>query len=362
MRFRFQVAGPEHEAGLRRILAEEAMPGTIRMAYTREPDFFAGLALEGTFTQAFVALRGGQPEAMGTRAVRTLLVNGQPEPVGYLGGLRARADVRGHLGLARGYAMLKREHGDGRCRAYLTTILEANLEAKALLTAGRGGLPAYRDLGRLWSHLLLVERRRKPVPGVRRAVAGDLSRIVAFLVDHGPQRQFFPVLSAEDFGTPFLHGFQIEDFWLFERGGELRALLGAWDQRARRQLRVQGYAPWLAISRPAINLALRFRGLAPLPAPGCEVPTVQATFLRVAGDDPADLETLLAGALAGLAGADLMGLALVLHERDPLRPAVERFLNIPLKSRLFGVGWEDADPWFQGLEPSLVPYVDAAFL
>ena len=362
MRFSFRLAGPEHEAGLRRILAEEAMPGSIRLAFTREPDFFAGLALEGPFTQAFVALEEGKPVAMGTRAVRNLMVNGQPEAVGYLGGLRVLPSVRGHLGLSRGYALLKREHQDGRCRAYLSTILEANESAMALLTTERAGLPDYRDLGRLWSHLLLVERRRRSVAGVRRAVAGDLDRILAFLVEHGPHRQFFPVLEANDFGTPFLHGLRIEDFWLLERGGELRALLGAWDQRAHRQLRVQGYAPWLGALRPMINLLLRLRGLASLPASGGEVPMVQATFLRVAGEDPADLEALLAGTLAGLAGTDLMGLALVLHERDPLRPAVDRFLNIPLKSRLFGVGWEDASPWFQGLDPSRVPYIDAAFL
>lgn len=362
MPFRFQVAGPEHETGLRHLLAEEAMPGSIRLAYMREPDFFAGLALEGPFTQAFVALDGDQPVGMGTRAVRTNWVNGQPEAVGYLGGLRVRPGVRGRLGLSRGYTLLKREHQDSRCRAYLSTILEANEPARTLLGAGRAGLPNYRDLGLLWSHLLLVNRRWKPVAGVRRAKAEDLDRIIAFLSEQGPQRQFFPVLAADDFGKPSLHGLALEDFWLLERGGEVRAVLGAWDQRARRQLRVQGYAPWLRLLRPGINLCLRLGGLAPLPPPGSNVSLAHAAFLRVAGDSPADLTALLTGALAGLADTDLMGLALLLHERDPLQPALDRFLKITLKSRLFGVGWEDSNPWFGALDPARVPYIDSAFL
>jgi hypothetical protein len=85
-------------------------------------------------------------------------------------------------------------------------------------------------------------------------------------------------------------------------------------------------------------------------------------FLRVAKDDPADLETLLAGILAHLRESGLMGLALVLHERDPLRPALEAFWNLRITSRLCGVGWADSEPWFTGLDGTRVPYADAAFL
>jgi hypothetical protein len=363
MRFRFQLAGPEHEADLRRLLAEEAMPGSIRLAYTREPDFFAGLALEGPFTQAFIALEGDEIVAMGTRAIRQRLVNGRPEAVGYLGGLRARARVRGELGLSRGYALFKQEHQDGRCRGYLSTILEANQEAMALLTARRAGLPAYWDLGRLWSHLVLVDRRRTKVsPEVRRARPEDLDRIRDFLAEPGSVRQFFPVFDGAELGRPSLHGLRSEDFWLLERAGKLVAVLGVWDQRARRQLRVVSYSAWLRLARPLLNTFLHLRGYAALPIAGAEVPMVAGVFLRVADDDPSALETLLAGVLASLGDTELLGLALVLHERDPLRAAMASFANIPLTSRLCGVGWEDSDPWFSNLEATRVPYVDAAFL
>jgi hypothetical protein len=363
MRFRFQLAGPEHEAKLRLLLAEEAMPGSIRLAYTREPDFFAGLRLEGAFSQAFIALEGEAIVAMGTRAIRARMVNGQPEDVGYLGGLRAQARVRGRLGLSRGYGLLREIHQDGRCKGYLSTILEANRKAMALLTSDRAGMPIYRDLGRLWSHLILVERRRDTFQqGVRRAKAEDLARVSAFLFEHGQARQFFPVFDPKELDTPSLQGLRIEDFWLLEREGKLLAVLGVWDQRARRQLRVVSYAPWLKLARPLLNGGLRLRGFAPLPPEGAEVPMVAGAFLRVASDDPADLKTLLKGVLAGLRDAGLLGLALVFHDRDPLRAAMESFATIPLASRLYGVGWEDADPWFGALESTRVPYMDAAFL
>jgi hypothetical protein len=134
MSFRFQLAGPEHDAGLRRLLAEEAMPGPIRLAYTREPDFFTGLALEGPFTQTFVALEDEAVVGMGTRAVRRLYINGEVEDVGYLGGLRVKPGAQRRLGLSRGYRLLKEIHGDGRCPGYLSTILEGNREAACTAT------------------------------------------------------------------------------------------------------------------------------------------------------------------------------------------------------------------------------------
>lgn len=361
--FRFQQAGREEEPGLRRLLAELPMPGPVRLAYTREPEFFQGLALEGPFTQALAALRDGQVVGMATRAVRPCYVNGLPEDLGYLGGLRVHPRVQGHLGLSRGYRLLKDLHRDGRCRGYLSTILEANAAARALLTSGRAGLPAYRPLGSLAGRLLLADRRLRQTPaGVRRAGPGDLDALLDFLRRHGPERQFFPLLRREDFGQPWLRGLEATDFWILEREGCLAGTLAAWDQRASRQLRVASYAPGMSILRPALNLALRLRGFASLPPRGEDVPVAFGCFLCVPGEGPADLEILLAAVLGDLSRRGYLGLAVVLHERDPLRPALDRFPALKSDSRLYGVGWADSDPFFQGLDPSRVPYVDAATL
>jgi hypothetical protein len=161
---------------------------------------------------------------------------------------------------------------------------------------------------------------------------------------------------------PHLHGFRIEDFRLLERGGELRGVLGVWDQRDRKQLRVRSYAPWLGALRPLINGFQALRGFRGLPSAGADVPLAAGTFLRVAGDDPRDLEALITGTLADLSKTDLLGMALMFHERDPLASAAGAFPALRLESRLYGVGWEDSEPWFRALDPALVPYVDAAFL
>ena len=53
---KFALATPEHNPAQRRLARDEGMPGPVRLAYTREPDWFAGQAALGHLQQTVVAL------------------------------------------------------------------------------------------------------------------------------------------------------------------------------------------------------------------------------------------------------------------------------------------------------------------
>jgi len=360
---RCRLAQRDDEAHLRRILAGHAMPGAIRTAYEREPDFHRALEVMGTFQQTLVAEEDGELLGLGIRALRPVLVNGRPMQLGYLGGLRTLARARGGPALARGFRLLRELHGDGRTPAYLSTILEANLPVRALLTSARAPLPHYLDLGRFSTYALLAGRRSpvRPAGGLRvePGSAALLPEILAFLQARQGSLQFAPDLSSGLEPAGFYRDFSPGDFRLARRDGRLVGVIGVWDQSAFRQTRITGYAPWLGLLRPGLNLLATALGVPGLPAPGRTLGEAYLAFRGIEGDDPAVLVALVQAVLAERPGRILL---VALHERDPLRPALRAFRRIPYHARLYCVCWEDGLPFYNGLDPRRVPTLELARL
>lgn len=341
------LAQPRHEPALRAIIAGQEMPGWIRMAYGREPDFFHGLGVEGPFQQAMVYTdRDGAVQGMATRAVKPAWIDGEPAPLGYLGGLRIRPAVRRGMGLVRGFRLLRELHGDGRCGFYLTTITEDNVEAQGILTSGRAGLPRYLPAGRL--HIQVVSTRwlaRKLTIQAGLSVVGaeqvGAERLFGFYEAHGARRQLFPRLRPADLGTPYLRDLALEDFLVVLDGaGEIRGAAALWDQAAFKQTLVTGYARGLRPLVPLLRPAVRWRTGLRLPRAGERLPLVYLSFACLDKDDPALLRALLA---AGGAKLDPRGepcLLLGFHDEDPLSPP--DLSGVSYHSRVYLACWDDA--------------------
>lgn len=351
-RFRFELAGPQDDAELRALLAATPMPGAISVGFRREPSFFDAGAVDGRFRQVVAARdsASGTIVGMGTRSVSPRFVNGSPQPIGYLSGLRVRPKYR-NLGLvARGYALLKQLHADGRTPLYLTTIADDNHRALELLTSGRASLPRYYPLGAY--HTLAFSLRRRSTPPksplgveIRPATDRDLPAIMAFLAETGPSRQFFPCLDANDFGTAsgLYRCLVLSKVLLAVRGGRIVGTLGVWDQRSFRQMIVAGYHRGLALARPAINLWSRLCGGPHLPRPHEPLPYVLGALPTVADDDPQTFQSLVDAALDKAAASDATHLLLGLHGDDPLLASLGSRRVRRYVTRLFAVGWEDGD-------------------
>lgn len=341
------LARPEHEPALRRLIAEDSMPGWIGMAYGREPDFSHGLGVEGPFTQTFVYLdRDGGVQGMGTRAVKPVWLDGEPADLGYLGGLRIRPEHRSGLGLARGFRQFRRLHGDGRCPFYVTTITADNEDAQRILTSGRAGLPHYLPAGRLRCQAVAprwLARRLRAAEGLRLmdGAALGLEGLLAFFEAHGPRRQLFPRLRAQDFGGPYLRGLSLEDFVVVcDAAGEVQAVAALWDQRAFKQTLITGYALSLGLAMPLLRPILRWRTGLRLPRTGQELGLVFLAFTCLRRDDPALLNALLAEAGRRLEGVDVDALLLAFMDDDPLSPT--GLTGVSYDSLVYLACWDEA--------------------
>ena len=368
-RLAFGLATAQDNEELRRFGLEAAMPGPIRFSFDRTPDYLGALRVEGRESEVLVCRESqtGRLVATGHRSVKPAFVNGKPELLGYLGGLRVDQSVRSGRFLGRGYAFLRALHVRRPAHLYVTTIMEDNRPAKEVLLSGRFGLPMYQDLGRFCCMAVGLHGRSGGLAdretSVRAAGPADGAKVVAFLNREGRSRQFFPEYRVEDFGTPggLLAHLEWEDVFLAVCKGELVGVLAAWDQRACRRWRVTGYAPWLRLLRGPVNVVAKMRRMPLLPKAGSAADYFILSLVCIAQDDRTVFRALLEAVIQEKAAQYAFYLAGV-HERDPLLPELMVRPHVALPSRLYAVAWGDGAEAIRRLDPRLVPYLELGAL
>lgn len=366
-RYRIELATLEDDADLRAVMAATPMDGRISVAFHREPSWFAGAVVDGTFRQVIACreVLSGKLVGFGCRSLREVYVNGEPATVGYLSSLRLLPEHRNIGLIARGYAKLRELHRDGRAPYYLTTIAEGNETALKILTSGRAGLPIYHPFGAYHTVALPISRGGKGSmsPGVRTANMSDLPTILAFLSRIGPNRQFFPRLTEQDFGSEqgAMRGLEMKNVLLAERGGDLLGMIAGWDQHSFRQSVVREYHGTLRYLRPIYNLWKGLSGQRVLPSKGQPFRYLMAALPVVADDDVEVLESLLKTLLHQAAGGPWSHLLLGLHERDPLLSVARRYQIATYTTRLYVVCWQDGDNSRLEIDDR-APYLEAGSL
>jgi len=341
----FALATPDDERGLRALLARNAMPGRVRLRFEREPDYFAGAAAMGPFTQVLVARDGDDVVGLACRAVRTMYINGAPEDVGYLGQLRVDARYRGRMLVQRGFRLLRELHDDGRVRGYVTTIVDGNAEAERVLVARRRSvMPRYRFHDRLITFALRVPRRDASL----RVDDVNVDDVLAFLAREGPRRNFFPVRDhLPDATTP---GFDARDLIVVRRDGAIAGVAGLWNQHAFKQTVVDGYDRALAAARPFYNCIAKIAGNVTLPRPGVALRSGYGSFFCVANDDARVAREVIEALLHRAAAHRLDLLLLGFSERDPLLAVARTIRHDEYRSGIYTVTWNDGDDFHDRLD------------
>jgi hypothetical protein len=365
--FRIDVATAADDAELRHVLAATPMPGLITVSYRREPSYFGAAVVSGDFHQV-LAVRdaaAGRIAGFVSRSVRSMFVNGRPEPVGYLSALRSLPEYRNRSLLARGIAYLRQLHADGRAKIYLATISEGNDEAIRILTSGRTGLPTFHPAeSYLGLAIPIPTRRRRQITEagdatIRPARREDLPEIIEFLHKWGPRRQFFPDYKQDDFfhdGATF-KDLAPADILLARRKDQLIGTVGSWDQHSFKQSIVEGYSTALKWLAPVYNSWAKIRGRPAIPRPGTELRYLTAAIPVVADDNEEVFLALVRAVLAKASGGEQHYLMLGLHERDPLLPAARRLGGRTYAGRLYLACWEDGEELYKSLDDR-VPYME----
>ena len=164
MDFSFELATPEDDPALRRLLATSAMPGQITVTFEREPNYFLGCGTMGRFCQVVIARHqpGGEIAGVMCRGSRPHFVNGQVEELGYIGQLRVAESYRGLWLLSRGLPFFRELHADGRTQAYFGVISDENRVARGVLVEHpRHRFPTAREVARIYTAGIILRRPKK---------------------------------------------------------------------------------------------------------------------------------------------------------------------------------------------------------
>ena len=136
-------------------------------------------------------------------------------------------------------------------------------------------MPAYELVGDFVTVLIPV-RRRFPALPAQESDPVDLNEMADFMAGQAPGRQFAPRWTANDLSALSAFNLNTDDFCVVREDGRIIACAALWDQRAFKQTVIHGYAPWLRMTRPLINIAARLAGTPRLPGIGS---TVAHTFV-----------------------------------------------------------------------------------
>lgn len=348
----FELASPADDADLRRLLRVNHLPGDIHLSYEREPSFWAATLMDGLQPQTMVARASdGRAVGMGSRAVRTLYVNGEAQPVGYMSQMRVDPSYEWGIALPKvltqGWRFFRQLHADQRTPYYLVSLVAGDSVAWRMMTLGLPDWPTLHAVGGLLTFAIHV-RRARAVPRLssgmtlRRANADDREAIVECLARNGRRRQFAPVWEPTALGdTTLTPDLDLADFWVVARGTQVVGTMARWNQQGFKQSVVRGYdEPWVRM-RHLVN-ALAWFGLAPrLPAIGKPIRHAFASHLAVDNDDPHVTAALLAATYNNAVEAGDDYLMLGLDANHPFAKGVRRYRRVVYATQLFLATWAD---------------------
>ena len=363
-KIKVRLADKSDDPFLNKILRDNNIGGSIRIAFQRNPSYFDSLKIEGYKNQVVI----GRSEknriiGFGSRSLKKAYINGVLTDLGYLGNLRVIKGYKGKGYLHKGYDYFKSLHQDRKTQLYYSTIFEDNKIGLKILTSKKSYLPFYRDFGRYLTFAISLNGSRKFSESKLKIENGskiNLKKIAKFIQKNGARKQFYPYYTYDDFVSKF-PGFKAEDFYVATRRGKIVGVIGRWDQRKSRQIIVTGYSGAMAFIRPFYNFISMLKGASSLPKPNTQINIFYVSFIAIERDDPEILRELIRCMYKDFSGKGYSHFLIGFHSNDRLIEALEGFTHIKIKSRLFVVHWEDGEKAFKHLD-SRVPYVELATL
>ena len=268
----YRRARLDDDADLRAILRDGAMASWVTVSLEREPSYFSGENLMGESFTVIVHEDNVHPVPVGmySCAFLPVHVNGRPERLGYLGGLRVCRPHRHKLRVIKnGFASIQVLMPDrGTVPYWFTSVASENAAARRLLGARLPGMPVYRPVGELET-LVLDAQQRRAKGLLQQATHRDVPALVDFFNRQACAYQFASLLNETQLlALTGETGLTLGDFWLLKDGRDIRGCLAVWDQRAFKQFVIRGYRFPLNALRSAYNTWAGVMSRLRLPAPG----------------------------------------------------------------------------------------------
>ena len=364
MSYQIRPARAADNEAILSLLQGTPQQGAVTLNFERQPDYFRGAKVTCEQPDVWVAEprdARGKVSAVYNVGWRSLWINGEVRRVRYAHDLRIDPEYRNGMILHRLFRQLRKQLAEGEWMQ--TTVLHDNQASLSTVASGRAGLPVYYPAGTIETSMLYTRARKARLPAditLRQTNEVDLPEMATLLNRQGRQKQFFPYWDVQRVrGDDYFYGMGPGNFLGLWVKGELKGLLGFWDQKAIKQTRVLGYAKGMGLMRHLYNSHSMLRGGMRLPAPGGVLSYLTLHSLVVENDDPELLRLLLDQAVSFFHGR-FDALVCGFFANDPLANVPARYRRRLLLSEHFLVSF-DGDPREQ-LDSDRPWYVEVARL
>lgn len=372
MKFDFGIAGPGDDPAIRRLLAENPMPGTVKVAFEREPNYFLGHGVMGDrcITLKATERNTGKLAGIICLAATDRYVGGEVKPVGYIGQARIDHRFQGIMLPLRASAFIREQAKESWPNLWFGAIVDENPTARALfIDRRRKSFPLLEMVSPIQTLAFLPKSRFAKSPDDRsgsisivRGNQAGWDSIVEFLNSQGSGREFFPHLKVEHFSdglrTP---GLESRDFLVTLIDGEIAGVCGIWDQSGFKQTVVHEYGGWLGRVRPVVNAAGPLIGMKRFPDVGGPITSAYLSFLAVRDDNPAVFRRLLSAAIGDVYSRNKNYLMAGFSIRDPLLAVARGYRHIVYRSTMYAFRFNGAIP-DDAFDRAKVPYLEGATL
>jgi hypothetical protein len=392
VKIEFTIAGPGDDADIRRLVAENPVPGRVTVAFEREPDYFAGGSVMGD-TTVIIGRNAETGELAGviTLSVSERWIGGRQERVGYLGQLRIRDRYQGMLLPMRAYPFIRSTAEELGLDLCFTAVMRENTTVRDIYVRHlRRTFPVLEPVTGLYTCGIIVRRgfargglvsgargRRMPSgPGgpagssgqppaggisVTHATPNELPELVEFMNTCGAEREWSPVQSVENLAGDRYRGLAAADVVVARAGGRIVGTAGLWDQSAFKQSVIRGYPGRLGRVRPFYNGMARLVGFPPLPRPGDHMHSASLCCLAVEHDDPAVFGSMLPAVLRAARERGFHYVLVGLSDRDPLLPVARAHTHIAYHSSMYAFSFEQARDTLRW-DREKIPHIEIAAL
>lgn len=303
----FRVATPADGAVVRALLGETAMPSWADMAIEREPS---------SYDWAVIAEENDDVIGVYIASVLPVHVDGQPQRLGYLGGLRVKPQYRRRIRHLRdGYASVLKLAREA-VPWWFTTIGNDNVAARRLLEAGVRGLPQYHFRGDYITFALPTSRGRRR----------NIWRRGADIALHNTLAARFQCSPVLDDDVAARAG----NFFVCDGG-----VAALWDQRAFKRVVARRYRHPALI--PAYNAYAKLFRRVPLPPEGGALDHTFIAFFAMESPSVEAIEDLLSHCTTPVA-------TIGMHAENSLREIVQHFKPMSTRSRVYAVSFDGSVP------------------
>lgn len=367
-KYTIKEIGREYNDDMLEILGENPIQTLgLSLYFDRKPDIFKMAEIKYNPAKYIGFFKENKLLGFGLIGFYKAYVNGQPTRAFHFTDLYVSESMRYKGFFYKASELFFKEAFNNSMWGY-SIVLHGNKNAESHIARQHKNypfIPPSKIIGTLDVRNIIITFRKKECEtySVRNATPDDSDVIVALLREEFSKRLFAPYIDKKIFleNLSKRPDFNIKNYYVAERNGEIVGICAAWDCFSFKQSKVLQYGWQFYYTKKLYSLLSWLFKFPPLPKKGEAFKDVYITDYAVKGRDPLILRALLIKVYNKYRKLNYNTVIFGSYDGDSLFNALKGFFNQPVKSHIVASSY-DKSLLKSTTEECSKPYIDVALL